>query len=94
MTTGGVLDQRTRDAYWRETSALTWWVVFWWAVSWVGPMLLHYQLNRFVILGFPLSYYMAGQGSLIIFVALIVYYAVRMNQIDRKYGVQEEGDGR
>lgn len=92
--TDGVIDQQTKDAYWRETSRLTWWVVALWAISWVGPMLLHYQLNRIVVFGFPLSYYFAGQGSLIIFVALIVYYAVKMNQIDRKYGVQEEGEGR
>lgn len=92
--TDGVIDQQTKEAYWRETSALTWWVVALWAISWVGPMLLHHQLNRVVIFGFPLSYYMAGQGSLVIFVVLIVYYAVRMNRIDRKYGVQEEGEGR
>lgn len=92
--TDGVIDQQTKDAYWRETSALTWKVVILWAVSWVGPMLLHYPLNKVVIFGFPLAYYMAGQGSLIIFVLLIVYYAVRMNHIDQKYGVQEEGEGR
>ena len=84
------VDQQTREAYWRETSRLTWWIVFWWAVSWVGPLLLHYPLNRIVIFGFPLSYWFAGQGSLAIFIVLIVWYAVAMNKIDRKYGVQED----
>jgi putative solute:sodium symporter small subunit len=84
------IDERTREAYWRETSRLTWTIVVLWAASWVLPLLLHYQLNKIVIFGFPLSFWFAGQGSLAIFIVLIVYYAVRMNQIDAKYGVQEE----
>jgi putative solute:sodium symporter small subunit len=84
------IDQRTREAYWRETSRLTWTIVVLWAISWVGPLLLHYQLNRIVVFGFPLSFWFAGQGSLAIFILLIVWYAVRMNQIDEKYGVQED----
>jgi putative solute:sodium symporter small subunit len=84
-------DRQAREAYWRETSRLTWWIVFWWAVSWVVPLLLHYQLNRIVVFGFPLSFWFAGQGSLVIFIVLIVVYAMRMNEIDRKYGVEEEG---
>lgn len=85
------IDQRTRDAYWRETSRFTWLIVILWFVSWVGPLVLHGWLNRIVVFGFPLSYWFAGQGSLAIFIVLIVWYAVKMNQLDRKYGLQEEG---
>lgn len=84
------IDRQTMEGYWRETSRLTWWIVFWWAVSWVVPLLLHYQLNKIVIFGFPLSFWFAGQGSLAIFIVLIVIYAVRMNAIDAKYGVAED----
>ena len=44
----------------------------------------------FVILGFPLGYYMGAQGSLIIFVWLIFNYAFKMNKADVDYGVEEE----
>jgi putative solute:sodium symporter small subunit len=84
------IDRQAREGYWRETSRLTWWIVFWWAVVWVVPLLLHYQLNKIVIFGFSLSFWFAGQGSLALFIVLIVYYAVRMNQIDAKYGVAED----
>ena len=84
------VDLRTREAYWRETSRLTWTIVALWFVSWVGPLVLHAPLNRIVIFGFPLSFWFAGQGSLVIFIVLIVWYAVAMNRIDRKYGVAEE----
>jgi putative solute:sodium symporter small subunit len=83
-------EQRVRDAYWRETSRLTWIIVALWFISWVGPLILHYPLNKIVILGFPISFWFAGQGSLAFFIVLIVVYAIRMNKIDRKYGLQEE----
>jgi putative solute:sodium symporter small subunit len=84
------LDPRAREAYWRETSRFTWLILVLWFVSWVGPLVLHYPLNRIVIAGFPMSYWFAGQGSLAIFIVLIVWYAVKMNRLDRKYGVGEE----
>ena len=84
------IDKSKREAYWQETSRFTWLILVLWFVSWVGPLVLHYQLNRIVIFGFPLSYWFAGQGSLAIFIVLIVWYAVKMNALDRKYGVAEE----
>lgn len=83
-------EQQIRDAYWRETSRLTWIIVVLWFISWVGPLILHRPLNQIVVFGFPLSFWFAGQGSLAFFVVLIVAYAIRMNKIDRKYGLQED----
>jgi putative solute:sodium symporter small subunit len=79
-----------REAYWLETSRLTWIVVILWFISWVGPLILHVPLNKIVIFGFPVSFWFAGQGSLAFFIVLIVAYAIKMNKIDRKYGLQED----
>ena len=84
------IDQRAREAYWRETSSFTWLILVLWFISWVGPLVLHSWLNKIVILGFPMSFWFAGQGSLAIFIVLIVWYAVFMNKLDRKYGLQED----
>ena len=46
------------------------------------------EINFF---GWPLSFYMAAQGSLIIYVAILYYYAKKMRQLDVEYGV-DEGD--
>jgi putative solute:sodium symporter small subunit len=46
-------------------------------------------LNNIVILGFPLGFYMAAQGSLIAFVVLIFWFAARQDKIDREHGVAE-----
>jgi putative solute:sodium symporter small subunit len=43
----------------------------------------------FTFLGFPFSWYMGAQGSLIIYVVIIWYYAKYMNDLDIEYGVEE-----
>jgi len=47
------------------------------------------ELSGITILGFPLPFYMGAQGSLIIYVAIIWYYAHYMNKLDIEYGVHE-----
>ena len=61
---------------------MTLWVVF----SLVVPYYAH-SLNSMSFLGFPLGYYMCVQGSLIIFVLLIVYQNWRQDAIDDEFGV-------
>jgi putative solute:sodium symporter small subunit len=49
------------------------------------------KLNAIHILGgYPLGFWFAQQGSIYTFVVLIFFYAWRMNQLDRKFGVQED----
>lgn len=84
------IDRSKREGYWRETSSFTWLILVLWFVSWVGPLVLHRWLNQIVVFGFPLSFWFAGQGSLAIFIVLIVWYAIKMNKLDQKYGVGEE----
>ena len=49
-------------------------------------------LNTIVIpvLGFPLGFYMAAQGSLIVFVVMLFMFARQQDQIDRDHGVAED----
>jgi len=47
-------------------------------------------LNNIVILGFPLGYYMAAQGSLIAFVVMLFVFARKQNAIDEEYDVAED----
>jgi putative solute:sodium symporter small subunit len=44
----------------------------------------------FNFFGWPFSFWMASQGSLIIYVLIIWYYASYMNKIDQEHGVAEE----
>lgn len=84
-------DIRARaDAHWKENLRLIGILLaIWFSVSYI-PAIFAEALNNIRILGFPLGYYMGSQGSLIVFVILIFYYAYAMNKIDKKYGMQEE----
>ena len=83
--------EERRKKYWRRTLRITaillsiWflvtYVVIWFAVP----------LNQFTFLGFPLAFYMGAQGSLVVYVVLIVFYAWYMNRLDSEFGVSEEG---
>jgi putative solute:sodium symporter small subunit len=64
-------------------------LVIWFVVTYVASFYAR-ELNEIVVLGFPLGFYMGAQGSLIIYVLIIVFYAWYMNRLDRKHGVHEE----
>jgi putative solute:sodium symporter small subunit len=84
------LDKEKLKAYWAFNIRLTTIVmVIWFVVTYVAIFFTP-QLNNIVILGFPFGYYMGAQGSLIIFVILIFWYAFKMNAADKEYGVEEE----
>ncbi len=47
-------------------------------------------LNGIKILGFPLGFYMAAQGSLIAFVVMLFWFGKAQDKIDRECGVAED----
>ena len=84
------LDKEKLKKYWAENVKLTAIImVIWFVVTYVAIFFAP-ELNNIVILGFPMGYYMGAQGSLIIFVILIFWYAFAMNKKDKEYGVEEE----
>jgi cation/acetate symporter len=72
--------------YWSANLRLVAALVIIWLISFSLPALFAPFLNRISILtGFPLSYYMGAQGSLLIFIGLTFYYGRRMARMDRRY---------
>ncbi|WP_375002067.1 DUF4212 domain-containing protein [Aeromicrobium sp. CTD01-1L150] len=83
-----------RKAYWRSNLKLmTILLTIWAAVSFGAGIIFVEPLNEFSILGFPLGFWFAQQGSIIVFIALIIIYAVRMDALDKKYGVDAHDEG-
>lgn len=77
--------------YWHKNLVLTAvllviWFLVTFVMAWYARPLA--EINFF---GWPLSFYMAAQGSLIVYVVLIYVYAKRMRKLDLEYNV-EEGD--
>jgi putative solute:sodium symporter small subunit len=65
-------------------------IVIWFIVSFGFGILLVQPLNSIQIGGYKLGFWFAQQGSIYTFVALIFFYAYRMNILDRKFGVRED----
>jgi len=84
------LTPEQQDAYWSKTSRLMWTILVLWLLFSFGIHLFAVQLNQIVILGFPLGFYMAAQGSLIVFVILCFWNASAQNRIDEEFGVAED----
>jgi len=67
-------------------------LVIWFVVSFGFGIILVEPLNAISIGGFKLGFWFAQQGSIYVFVALIFYYANRMDKLDRKFDVHEDKD--
>lgn len=77
-------------AHWSKTRNLMWITLGLWAFFSFFIHMLVTALNGIVILGFPLGFYMAAQGSLIAFVVLIFWFIHQQNKIDEEFGVAED----
>jgi putative solute:sodium symporter small subunit len=44
---------------------------------------------NFIFFGWPFSFWAAAQGSLIVYVVIIWFYARYMNQLDQEHGLAE-----
>ena len=65
-------------------------LTIWFIVSYGFGILFAESLNSFSIGGFPLGFWFAQQGSIYIFVLLIVVYILLMNRLDRRFDVDEQ----
>ena len=80
---------RQHEEYWRKNLRITaillaiWFIVTFVIGYFAIPLA---EINFF---GWPLSFYMGAQGSLIIYVIIIWYYARYMRKLDLEYDVAE-----
>ena len=63
-------------------------LAIWFVVTYVVGYMAR-DLN-FTFFGWPFSFWMGAQGSLIIYVLIIGFYARYMNKLDQEFGVAEE----
>ena len=90
-TTNESMDERLQgalDSYWRSNLRIMAGLLCVWAfASFCCGILFADVLNRFNLpfTGFPLGFWFAQQGSIIIFVLCILVYCVAMNRLDAKH---------
>ncbi len=83
--------QPSRSEYWKTNLRIIGWCMAIWAIVSLGfGIILVQPLNAIEIGGYKLGFWFAQQGSIYTFIALIFFYAWRMNRLDRQYDVYEE----
>ena len=84
-----VRDPRVVDAidrYWRKNVRIMAVLLGIWAVAGLGcGVLFADTLNQFRIGGFPLGFWFAQQGSIVVFVLLILTYGILLNRLDAEH---------
>jgi putative solute:sodium symporter small subunit len=79
-----------RHRLWAATSWLTAVLLAAWClVSVLGPWFAR-DLNGWKFLGFPLGFWVVGQGALMAYLLIIVLYIVRMERIEARYWRERE----
>ncbi|MCB0586941.1 MAG: DUF4212 domain-containing protein [Phaeodactylibacter sp.] len=78
-----------KKKYWRKKiQYLLVLLSLWFTVSILCSIVFVHQLNAFKLGGFPLGFWFAMQGSMIIFVLLIFVYVWLMNRLDNAFRAQ------
>jgi putative solute:sodium symporter small subunit len=84
------LTRDQQDAYWRANLRLLGCcLAVWFCVSFGGGILLVDVLNRWHFGGAPLGFWIAQQGSIYLFLLLVVFYGWRMRRLDARFGFDE-----
>lgn len=69
--------------YWHSTRRLTLQLLLAWFVSTFAIIFFARELSGFTLFGWPFSFYMAAQGSTLIYVFIVGLYAWRMRRLDQ-----------
>lgn len=79
-----------KKTYWSENLRLIFiCLAIWFVVSFGFGLILVEPLNAIRLGGYKLGFWFAQQGSIYTFVALIFWYSKKMNELDKKYSVEE-----
>ena len=82
--------QNRRKSYWQANLRILGTLMcIWFIVSFGCGIILVEPLNQIKLGGFKFGFWMAQQGSIYVFVALIFVYVRLMNKLDREFKFEE-----
>jgi len=83
-----------RHRYWqRHCTLIIALLAVWFLAPNLGGIFLVEPLNHIQIGGFPLGFWIAQQGSILLYLLLLLIYAVAMGRFDRQYHVERIAAG-
>jgi len=82
--------KNSNKEYWKTNlKYLTILLIIWFVVSFGCGILFVDELNKIRIGGFKLGFWFAQQGAIYVFVILIFVYIKLMNNLDKKYNLND-----
>ena len=79
-----------KNSYWRSNiRAVAFLLSIWFLVGFCGSIFFIERLNEAKVGQVGLGFWMAQQGSIFVFVILVLAYALWMDRLDRKHDVGE-----
>ncbi len=83
-------NQKKSSDYWKANIKLLLGLLsIWFIVSFGFGILLRDQLDSIQFFGFKLGFWFAQQGSIYVFVVLIVVYARAMKRLEKRFGFND-----
>lgn len=83
------MNQDQKNAYWRENLKIISVLLFIWAFVSFGCSIIFVDwLDQFSFIGFPLGFWFAQQGSIYVFVIIVISYIYLMKRLDRKFNLE------
>ncbi len=85
--------KNSKTKYWKKNlQYLAILLSIWFIVSFGFSIILVDVLDKIKIGGFKLGFWFSQQGSIFVFVILIFVYVRLMNNLDKRFNVEEEDD--
>lgn len=78
--------------YWRKNMALTLSLLLIWVLATFGMVFFARDLSAWSFFGWPVSFYMAAQGTPVICLWIVWYYARFMNRLDDELSASEPAE--
>jgi putative solute:sodium symporter small subunit len=74
-----------RQQFWKHTRRLTLGLLAAWLLVSLSVPWFARELDGLRGFGFPVGYWLAAEGALLLFLLIIVVYAVSMDRLERRY---------
>jgi putative solute:sodium symporter small subunit len=79
----------SRRRHWEKTRRLTATLLLLWLATGFCAAFFARELATLNVFGWPLSFYLAAQGSSLVYLAILACYAWRMRKLDLAAGAKE-----
>ena len=78
------------NRYWHKTRRLTLTLLLVWFVLTFGTIFFARELDRIQLFGWPLSFYLAAQGMMLIYLLIVALYTLIMARFERQFHADNE----